>query len=721
MPVVAQHDSMHPESGKTVTQGPPGRSLLGRAFDVGPRQKPWVIEGIGQSSFPITTANPEAQKWFDQGNTLLHSYWSYEAERAFRWTLKLDPECAMCYWGMARVSGGLRRAIFVREAAKRKGKVTTRERMYIEAWEQRWAQDDELSDEARQTRFEHALQEICMKYPEDLEAKLLFANERLGSKDPYGIDAILQGVLAVAPRHPGALHYRIHLWDRKEPRYILANSALYGSIATSAAHGQHMVGHIYSGVGMWHEAAINMEISDRNDLRYMRDHMRLPFHDWNYAHNRDYLSFVQEQLGMYQAALAGARELLGAPMDPTYNNITKDSSALHWLGMEALVRVLIKFERWNEILEPGYIPWGTTLRDEMNKNYCETLAWIGLGDLDKARKGMSAHAEIKQQIDKPENKELAETYVIQGAELQARFALAKDNSLEGLALLTDVAKRDLEFRRTTEALHRGSVLYNVLGEAYLARHSPELAVLAFEKALEVVKNDGFALSGLVDAYASMGRLPEARNALGRLLFVWSDADPGLKWLERTKHWRLDAQPIDSSSATQRRYKSVALEKFGPSAWEPYPAPHLDAIDSNGQKVTLDDFQGKNVLLVFYPPGECSQCVGQLVELSKKKSEFLRLDTEVVVVGGGTPQQATALAKANDAHLQMLWDPKFEDARRFHAYDDFEDIPLNCIAMIDKHSRVHWSREGGDPFADFDFLLKEAQRMNEGIAKARANQ
>src|SRR5205085_11045108 len=98
-----------------------------------------------------------------------------------------------------------------------------------------WIEDSALNREARQQRFEQALQGICMKYPDDIEAKLLFASEHLGSKDPYSIDVILQTVLAAAPHHPGALHYRIHLWDRKEPQYILSNSTLYGSIATSAA------------------------------------------------------------------------------------------------------------------------------------------------------------------------------------------------------------------------------------------------------------------------------------------------------------------------------------------------------------------------------------------------------------------------------------------------------------------------------------------------------
>src|SRR5207253_700488 len=72
-----------------------GHSHIGAAWDVGPRQKPWVMEGIGQANFPITTKNPEVQKWFNQGNALLHSFWYWEAERAFRWAQKLEPENPM--------------------------------------------------------------------------------------------------------------------------------------------------------------------------------------------------------------------------------------------------------------------------------------------------------------------------------------------------------------------------------------------------------------------------------------------------------------------------------------------------------------------------------------------------------------------------------------------------------------------------------------------------
>ena len=83
-----------------------GHSKLGEAFDEGPRERPAKIDGIGRTSFPITTSKPEVQAWFDQGHTLLHSFWFFEAERSFRWAVKLDPDAPMPYWGLARTASG---------------------------------------------------------------------------------------------------------------------------------------------------------------------------------------------------------------------------------------------------------------------------------------------------------------------------------------------------------------------------------------------------------------------------------------------------------------------------------------------------------------------------------------------------------------------------------------------------------------------------------------
>src|SRR5579862_3595888 len=150
-----------------------GHSFHGSAFDSGPRQKPWVMTGIGEAPFPITTKNPEVQKWFDQGNALMHSFWYYEAERSFRWCLKLEPDNAMAYWGLARSASGDRAKDFMREAVKRKDRVTERERLYIESLAARLlpdplAEKEDSREMAKQQRM--LLETLCVKYPDDMEA-----------------------------------------------------------------------------------------------------------------------------------------------------------------------------------------------------------------------------------------------------------------------------------------------------------------------------------------------------------------------------------------------------------------------------------------------------------------------------------------------------------------------------------------------------------------------
>ena len=101
-----------------------------------------------------------------------------------------------------------------------------------------------------------------------------------------------------------------------------------------------MPGHIYSIVGMWHEAAISMDAATRVEKRYMKESLTFPFNNWNYGHNLNYLSYIQEQLGMPRAAMFGSRQLIDAPLDPKRNGDETYSS--HSVGIRALARVLFK-------------------------------------------------------------------------------------------------------------------------------------------------------------------------------------------------------------------------------------------------------------------------------------------------------------------------------------------------------------------------------------------
>ncbi len=492
-----------------------GHSIHGETYDVGPRQKPWPMEGIGKAHFPITTSNPEAQIWFDQGNALLHSFWDYEAERAFRWVLKLDPDCAMGYWGLARVTDHNndkeRRTVALREAVKRKNKVTERERLYIEAWEERYKDDPTVNEDsnARRDQYRKRLEQIVWKYPNDLEAKTLYALAHLGGENRIGTEAILDEIIAKDPRHPGAHHYKIHHWIEPEAMRALESSATYGSIAPGIGHAQHMPGHIYSNVGMWQEAAISMDTATRVEAAYMRDRMTFPFNTWNYTHNRNYLSYIQEQLGMEDAAIQGARSLLASPYDPKYNKEKNGNRP----GKIALVRALIKFERWKELLDSKDLVWSDELYDKILKEHSQALAHIGLGQVDEAEANVRAHRDLKKELEKEDNKWLTQTYETQAAEMKGQLLLARGETLDGLAMLSEAAAKEYKLREEeNDPPFYANAVYNSLGRAYLAQKSPALAAAAFEKTLTLVKSDGVALSGLAEAYQAMSEKDKARDA-----------------------------------------------------------------------------------------------------------------------------------------------------------------------------------------------------------------
>jgi peroxiredoxin/cytochrome c-type biogenesis protein CcmH/NrfG len=714
-----------------------GHSQHGDAFDTGPREKPWPMTGIGVAHFPITTKNPEVQRWFDQGNALLHSFWDYEAERSFRWCLKLEPDNAMAYWGLARASmlrglgGNGRPAEMIREAVKRKSHASDREQLYIDALAAELLPDPvrEKEDDyqARSRRGKKILETICVKYPDDVEARALLALNTMGDSR-YGAELMIREVLAKQPDHPGAHHYRIHNWDYHEPETALESARRYGDIVPAIGHALHMPGHIFSIVGMWNEAAISMDAATRCEKQYMIDRLTFPFNNWNYGHNLTYLSYIQEQMGMVKASIFESRQLIDAPLDPQANNDSPRSS--HSFGITGLARALVKFERWDDLLDEKTIPWRDIYSDKVNKAYFQARAWLGRGDLEKAQKSIAAHADLKNDLDKNKNGLIEGIYPIQSLELRGRLALERGQTLEGLALLSDAAQREFDYQRNyADPPFYPEALYNGLGEAYLKTKSPLLAAQAFEKALTLVHNDLFALSGLVRAYAATGEKSKAGDAMARLLFVSADADKGLAILARAQATGIHASPRDSSPSPQRNYLRTSLERFGPNQWEPYAAPLLDGQDSAGKRVTLDEYRGRNVLLVFYLGAECPHCIRQLHDIGNKKSDWDRLDTVVLAVSSAPPEKnAQTLKSLGELPVRLVSDDHYANARRFHSYDDFEEMELHSTILIDRDGRVHWARTGGEPFGDIAFLLKQLERMNaparegsNGTAKAGGGQ
>jgi peroxiredoxin/tetratricopeptide (TPR) repeat protein len=691
-----------------------GHSRFGTAFDEGPRERPVKMSGIGVTHFPITTSSPEAQVWFDQGHTLIHSFWYYEAERAFRWAAKLDPDAPMPYWGLVRATSGARARAFMKEASARKGKASPRERAYIEAWELQYADGAQTTDGRR--KFTKALESIVMKFPDDIEAKALLGQEMMGSTR-VGTEFLMQQVLAKDPKHPGAHHYRIHNWDDEDGALALDSCRAYGEIATGIGHALHMPGHIYAGVGMFHESAIALDSATRAEIGYMGRQMVFPYNTWNYAHNRNYLSYAQEQLGLPSEAIRGARELLAVPLDPSLNVATRMSP--HWQGVSALARALIKFERWDDILKDGSIPWGDSLRDKLGRRFAEASAQLGKKNLEAAAKAVDEHSALKADVDKDSNTTLKRQFEVQDLELRGTLAILKGDAIDGITLLTQAAPKELEYRSYyDDPPSYPTLMWSKLGYAYLDQQSPKLAVDAFTRALKAVPNDPFALAGLVRAHHALGENKLASEAMGRLAFVWSDAEPGLRWLDAARATGVSSTPIDRSPGKQRSYRKTTLDQFGPAIWVPNAAPALEVTDPTGKRITLDQYRGKNVLLTFYLGAGCAHCVKQVKDLSERADEWARLDTVVITVSQDAPESNAKSQELSPLKVTLGSDRNWENARRFKSFDDFEEIGIHSTILIDRDGRVHWAQHGGAPFDDFKFLTSQLQRMNQRHAAAR---
>lgn len=340
---------------------------------------------------------------------------------------------------------------------------------------------------------------------------------------------------------------------------------------------------------------------------------------------------------------------------------------------------------------------------------------MGRAIVTQAQKNIEAHVKLKKEAEA--DGMLKGIYGIQALELKARLALARGETLVGLGLLADAAEKGFtQQREYADPPIYPEALYNTLGEAYLDAKSPLLAAQAFEKALTLTKNDLFALSGLVRAYAATGETAKATDAMARLLYVTRNADAGLWPVALARKTGITAAPRGNAPASQRDYAKTALDGYGPSKWEPYAAPQLSVVDGTGKTVTLADYAGKNVILVFYLNEECAHCMEQLQAISAKKADWARLDTMVLAVSSAKADpSAMAFKPVDGAAVQLLTDTDHVNARRFKSYDDFEEIELHSTTLIDKQGRAYWARFGGDPFKDTAFLEKQLKRMNDLVA------
>ena len=349
----------------------PGHSLHGEAFNEGPRQPAYLMTGMPDIRFPVTTTNELAQRFFTQGVGQLHGFWYLEAERSFRQAAVHDTNCAMAYWGsaMATIDNAVRSAGFIKEAVERKASVSHREQLWIEALAG-FRKDPKKDEKERHRDLTRALENIVYEFPDDIEAKAFLAvhiwqsaGKGLPISSAQAIESLLKEVFAAQPMHP-AHHYRIHLWDgENDPTAIraLPSAARAGQSGAGIAHLWHMPGHTFNKLKRYEDMAWQQEASVRVDnAQIMRDRL-LPDQIHNYAHNSEGLAQTFNYVGRVRDAVALTLNMIEMPRHPKLNalDLKEDgtpyasggNTASH--GRRRLMETLLRYELWDDAIALG--------------------------------------------------------------------------------------------------------------------------------------------------------------------------------------------------------------------------------------------------------------------------------------------------------------------------------------------------------------------------------
>lgn len=307
---------------------------------------PKLVAGLGPVHHPVTTINPQAQKYFDQGLAYLYGFNHAEAVRSFAYAAELDPKLAMAHWGRAVALGPNINAPEIDEQAARAAyeaaqralalasNATAAERGYIDAVVKRYAANP------RKLAYDYkvAMGQLRKRYPDDLDAATLYAESAMNlrpwhlysrdGKPEEGTDEIvevLEWVLARNPNHVGANHYYIHATEASaRPQRGLASAQRLPRLAPAAGHLVHMPAHVYFRTGDYASAIQANEQAAAVDEAYISccaprggggDYTAM-----YYSHNLHFLAVAAAMGGRSKEATAAAAKL-AAHVDPVIEQV----------------------------------------------------------------------------------------------------------------------------------------------------------------------------------------------------------------------------------------------------------------------------------------------------------------------------------------------------------------------------------------------------------------
>ncbi len=526
-PAAAQHDSHMPIGAKTID----------------------LLPGIGTHHHPIATRSPEAQRFFDQGLTLIFGFNHDAAVLSFQRAAALDPGAAMPWWGIALALGpnynlppqsDREKAAY--EALGRAQALAERapadERAYIVALAKRYAADPGEDRKKLARGYSDAMKALMDAYPDDLDAVTLYAESLMNLKpwqlwSPDGkpadgtqtILAVLESVLRRDPDHVGANHYYVHAVEASpRPERALPSARRLETLVPAAGHLVHMPFHIYYQLGQYADAARVNDAGAAADEAYVQKSGDAGLYRFMYlSHNYHSAAMSHAMAGNFAQARRAAEQLVA--------NVAPAVKEMPMVSPFQAMReaVYLRFHRWDEILGlPA--PEPSTPVADLFWRFARALAFAAKGQLAEAEKERAAYgvekskvpAEIAFGFNKPEA-----IYKVADGVLDARFAQARGDHTGAIAAWQRAAgaQDQLAYGEPPDWYYP---VRESLGAALLRNGQAAAAEAVFRADLAKNPRNGRSLFGLLQALEAQQKALDAKWVRRQFETAWKEADVTLR-------------------------------------------------------------------------------------------------------------------------------------------------------------------------------------------------
>ncbi|HME09985.1 MAG TPA: tetratricopeptide repeat protein [Bryobacteraceae bacterium] len=520
---------------------------------------PLMIAGVGSSHLTITTSSPEAQRWFDQGLSLLHCFWDFEALRAFREAARLDPACAMCQWGIHRAMefGGSSEDELNPVVGKMKElapKASDREQRYIRSIVESAGKKGEEASKA----YRREMEALIYHYPDDLDAQLFLALSMEGGFDEKGDPrpgelyamAMLRDILRNHPDNAAANHYWIHAVEGSEhPEWALESAERLGNLTPGSGHMVHMPGHIFYRTGNYEQARKCFLNAIQVDEAYLRAQKLQPRDDWNYSHNLSYLIANSAEEGRAKEAVDYAAKLEPLAHDPA----ASDNPGFYVVQIGGTKpRLAIRFGQWREAIDhpvdfgipedklplaakairDGMVIYARAMlaldHDDLDggaraSDQLDALLWRLMRDrtdqADKTDKNLERLNHTAERVEK--------ILSVASKELAGNVASHSGNYDRAKVLLKQAVEAEKNLGYSEPPMYSRPALES-LGYAAIRAGKWDQARDAFRQVLAARPKSGFGYYGIALAYEKEGNRTAASQAYAEFLDAWKYADEDLE-------------------------------------------------------------------------------------------------------------------------------------------------------------------------------------------------